>query len=121
MIALGTTLRCNLPPRHLWVVLSDPQQTGDSILLVSLTTLRDGCVDDVCILDAPDFPGYLTHATTAAYSRAKAGSAAALAESIANGSFTVVSPIPQATLVKIIDGARKSDELSASNKKLLPQ
>ncbi|MDP1586275.1 MAG: hypothetical protein Q8M07_00905 [Prosthecobacter sp.] len=49
-----------------------------------------------------------------------AGSAAALTESVANGSFTVVSPIPQATLAKIIDGARKSDELSASNKKLLP-
>lgn len=120
MIALGTTLRCNLPPRHLWVVLSDPQQTGDSILIVSLTTLRDGCVDDVCILNAPDFPGYLTHATTAAYSRAKAGSAAALTESVANGSFTIVSPIPQPTLAKIIDGARQSDELSASNKKLLP-
>lgn len=121
MIALGTTLRCNLPPRHLWVVISDPEQTGDAILLVSLTTLREGCVDDVCILDAPDFPGYLTHATTAAYSRAKAGSAAALIESIDNGSFTVVSPIPQATLAKIIDGARTSDELSASNKKLLPR
>lgn len=47
MIALGTTLRCNLPPRHLWVVLSDPQQTGDDLLLVSLTSLREGCVDDL--------------------------------------------------------------------------
>ena len=120
MISRGTTLRCNLPPRHLWVVLSDPRQTGDAILLVSLTTLRDGCVDDVCILDAPDFPGYLTHATTVAYSRAKAGSANALAESVAHGSFTFVSPIPRSTLSKIIDGARRSDELSASNKKLLP-
>jgi hypothetical protein len=120
MIALGTTLRCNLPPRHLWVVISDPQQTGDAILLVSLTTLREGCVDDVCILNAPDFPGYLTHATTAAYSRAKAGSAAGLTESIAEGSFTVVTPIPLTTLARIIDGARNSDELSASSKKLLP-
>jgi len=120
MIALGTTLRCNLPPRHLWVVLSDPQQTGDAILLVSLTTLRDGCVDDVCILDAPNFPGYLTHPTTVAYSRARAGSAVALAASVANGNFTIVAPIPQPTLTKIIDGARKSDELSASSKNLLP-
>jgi len=121
MIALGTTLRCNLPPRHLWVVLSDPQQTGGAILLVSLTTLRDGCIDDVCILDAPDFPGYLTHATTVAYSRAKAGSAAKLTESVTKSLFTVVTPIPQPTLAKIIDGARKSDELSSSNKKLLPR
>lgn len=78
MIALGTTLRCNLPPRHLWVVISDPQQTGDAILLVSLTTLREGCVDDVCILNAPDFPGDPTHATTAAYSRAKQAALLAL-------------------------------------------
>ena len=121
MIALGTTLRCNLPPRHLWVALSDPQQTGDAILLVSLTTLREGCVDDVCILEAADFPGYLTHATSVAYSRAKAGSAGALADAVADGSFTVVSPIPQPTLARIIAGARKSDELSASNKQLLPR
>ena len=26
---LGTTLRCNLPPRHLWVVISDPTRTGE--------------------------------------------------------------------------------------------
>jgi hypothetical protein len=76
-------------------------------LLVSLTTLRDGCVDDVCILNAPDFPGYLTHATTAAYSRAKNGSAVSLAQSVADGSFTIISPIPQATLLKMIEGGKE--------------
>lgn len=120
MIALGTTLRCNLPPRHLWVVLSDPRHTGDAILLVSLTMLREGCIDDACVLSASDFPGFLIHATTVAYSRAKAGSAAALSASVANGSFTIVSSVPEETLAKIIEGARTSEELSASNKKRLP-
>ena len=107
-------------PINLWVVLSDPQQTGDAILLVSLTTLREGCVDDVCILDVPDFPGYLTHSTTVAYSRAQAGNAAAFTKSVSNGNFSIVSPIPLATLTKIIVGARTSEELSEANKKLLP-
>lgn len=120
MIGLGSTLRCNLPPYHLWVVLSDPQLTGDSILFVNLTTLRDDCVDDVCILDAADFPGYLSHPTTVAYSRAKPGSAAALAASVTKTEFTIVDPIPQTTLEKMVEGARRSVELSASNKRLLP-
>ena len=89
-------------------------------MLVSLTTLRDGCVDDACLLDAADFPGYLTHATTAAYSKAKAGSRAALAAAVASGGFTIISPIPTSTLTKMILGARKSEELSVSNKRLLP-
>ena len=77
-------------------------------------------MDDACILDAFDFPGCLTQAKTAAYSRAKAGSAAALTRAIQQGDFSIVAPIPAATLSKIIDGARRSEELSASNKKLLP-
>ncbi len=62
MIGLGTTLRCNLPPRHIWVVLSDPLQTDDQILLVNMTTLADDCIDDSCILTPADYP-LLTHET----------------------------------------------------------
>ena len=72
MIALGTTLRCNLPPRHIWVVLSDPQRTGGNILVVNMTTLTEDCVDDLCILGPEDFV-LLTHRTVIAYSRHRAG------------------------------------------------
>jgi len=75
MIGLGTTLRCNLPPRHIWVVLSNPQLTEGKILVVNLSTLREGCIDDVCILGPEDYD-LLTHPTTVAYSRHEMGNAA---------------------------------------------
>jgi hypothetical protein len=46
MITLGTTLRCNLPPRHIWIVITDPARTKGDILLANLTTLTDDSVDD---------------------------------------------------------------------------
>ena len=45
--------------------------------MVSMTTLRDSCVDDACVLGPEDFV-LLTHATTIAYSRAQAGRVAGL-------------------------------------------
>jgi hypothetical protein len=119
MIGLGTTLRCNLPPRHIYVVLSDPAQTGGSILLVNLTTLDDDCVDDACILGAEDYRPFLTHATTVAYSRAQAGTAARLQALVEGGHFRLIAPIPPPTLAKILKGAHQSRELSDRQKQLV--
>lgn len=119
MIGLGTTLRCNLPPRHIYVVLSDPAQTGGSILLVNLTTLDEDCVDDACILEAEDYQPFLTHRSTVAYSRAQPGPAAKLQELVEGGHFRQMPRIPTATLTKILTGARQSRELSDSQKQLV--
>lgn len=118
MIALGTTLRCNLPPRHIWVVLSDPQRTGGDILMVNMTTLTENCVDDLCSLGPEDFD-LLTHTTTVAYSRHRAGPVTALHRLIDEGSFAVVKPVAPATLQKILDGARRTGQIPAARKVLL--
>jgi len=118
MLQLGTTLRCNLPPRHIWIVLSDPAHT-EEILLVNLTSLTDDCVDDVCILSPADFE-LLTHKTTVAYSRAQIGTATKLNKLIAQGIFTRITPVASATLHKIVSGARSTRQLSQSQKRLLP-
>jgi hypothetical protein len=118
MIALGTTLRCNLPPRHIWVVLSDPQRTGGDLLMVNLTSLTEECVDDLCVLGPEDFE-LLSHKTTVAYSRHRAGPVAGLEGLIDNGSFSVVKPVPPAVLKRILDGARRSAQLPAARKALL--
>jgi hypothetical protein len=115
---LGTTLRCNLPPRHIWIVLSDPHRTGGEILLANLTSLTDDCVDDVCILGPNDF-SLLTQQTTVAYSRSQVGTAVKLDELIAQRVFTVVTFVPPSTLQKIMQGARHSRELSADKKRLI--
>ncbi|MCX7011798.1 MAG: hypothetical protein NTW86_04405 [Candidatus Sumerlaeota bacterium] len=119
MIGLGTSLRCNLPPRHIWVVLSDPSANAGEILMVNLTTLRDRSVDEACILGPADY-SLLTHRSTVAYSRSESGKADALQQSVERGGFRIISPVPPATLAKIIEGARNSPELSPAKKKLLP-
>ena len=118
MITLGTTLRCNLPPRHVWVVLSDPQHTGGDILMVNMTTLTEDCVDELCVLGPEDFD-LLTHTTTVAYSRHRAGSATALQGLIDDGKFSSVKSVTAATLQKILDGARRTDQIPAARKALL--
>lgn len=118
MPALGTTLRCNLPPRHIWIVLTAPARTNGEILLVNLTSLTDDCVDDVCILEPNDFT-LLTHQTTVAYSRSQVGTTAKLDELIEQNVFTAVTSVPPATLQKILQGARDSRELPADKKRLI--
>jgi hypothetical protein len=118
MPILGTTLRCNLPPRHIWVVLTDPGRTNGEILLVNLTSLTDDCVDDVCVLEPTDF-ALLTHQTTVAYSRSQVGTTAKLDYLIEQGVFTEVTAVPAVTLQRILSGARDSRELSADKKRLI--
>ena len=119
MIGLGTTLRCDLPPRHIWVVISDPATTEGTVLMVNMTTLRDSCIDDACLLGPHDYI-LLSHTTTIAYSRAQAGPVAAIEKLVREGQFSVVTPVPGATLAKIIAGARQSLQLSPAHKRLLP-
>jgi len=120
VIEFGSTLRCDLPPRHLWVIVSEPATHGGKVLMVNMTTLRESCVDDTCVLGPEDFV-LLTQATTIAYSRAQAGPVAALEKLIRDGKFLEVQRVPVATLAKIVAGARLSPELSPAHKELLPQ
>jgi hypothetical protein len=118
MISLGTTLRCNLPPRHIWVVLSDPQRTGGDILMANMTSLTEACTDDLCMLSPDDFD-LLTHTTTVAYSRHRAGPVAGLQGLIDNGNFSPVKSVSRGVLQQILDGARKSSQIPAARKALL--
>ncbi|MBM3854485.1 MAG: hypothetical protein FJ399_15265 [Verrucomicrobia bacterium] len=84
-----------------------------------MTTLRESCVDEACLLKPEDFL-LLTHATTIAYSRAQSGPVAAIEGLIRAGQFIAVETVPPATLAKIIAGARKSPQLAPAHKRLLP-
>jgi len=119
VIGLEDTFRCDLPPRHIWVVVNDPQACDGRMLMVNMTTLRDSCVDEVCILGPQDYE-LLTHATTIAYSRAMNGPTVALENLVKNGQFLKVQSVPTSTLDKIIAGARTTTQLSPAQKRLLP-
>jgi hypothetical protein len=120
MTELGSTYRCNLPPRHIWVIISRPADHEDRFLFVNLTTYNATCVDTACILQPPDYPPFLTHATTVAYSRSHIGNVTAIELLVREGKFSEMPPIPQATLNKIIVAARTTPELASSKKALLP-
>jgi hypothetical protein len=119
MIQLGATLRSNVAPRHFWIVLNDPEKSAGQVLLVSFTTLRDSCVDDICILGPADY-SLLTHETTVAFSRFQIGKASGLERLVAQSLFSFVSSVPSATLHKILKAAHTSSELPLAAKTLLP-
>ena len=98
--------------------LTDPQRTGGTILVVNMTTLAEDCVDDLCVIGPADYP-LLNHATTIAYSRHRTGPAAGLEAAIHRGDFSIVTPVPMATLNNILEGARNSLQIPNSKKGLL--
>jgi hypothetical protein len=118
-IQLGTTLRCCVRPRHIWIVLSDPGQHDGTFLFVNLTSVGGTCADTSCILTEADYSD-LARETTVAYSRAHIGNSPALERAIQNGYFTELEPLPRPALEKVINGARSSPHLSAVKKALLP-
>ena len=55
MIQLGLTVRSNHEPRHIWIVLSDPSQTGGEILRVNFTSRRPGRDDEAQAFTQVDY------------------------------------------------------------------
>jgi hypothetical protein len=118
-LAPRMAFRCLEPPRHIHVALFDPTAGEDAMLLVNFTTLRDTCVDEACILTPDDYAA-LTHATTVAYSRAMTGRRSAFERAVAYGLFIQLEDLPEAAWRLIVQGAHRSPELSAAQKRLLP-
>lgn len=120
MPEFGSTYRCNLAPRHIWVIISDTVKTGGWFVFVNLTTLNENCIDDVCILQNEDYPPFLTQPTTVAYSRHKIGNVKNMEMLLHLGHFHDMPAIPPETLNKIVNGAHQTLELPKAAKSLLP-
>lgn len=119
MPKLGSAYRCNLPPRHIWVVISDPVANEGRFVFVNLTTFNENCVDSACVLQMGDY-GFLTHTTTVAFSRYHIGDVENMDKLVKSGKFTSMPDIPAVTLQKMIGGAHKSPELPSVAKSMLP-
>jgi hypothetical protein len=120
MPELGSTYRCNLPPRHIWIIISKPADHNDQFVFVNLTSYTDSSVDEECILEPHDFPQFITHETTAAYSHYHLGNVLGIDELLQNGSFIEIARVPPATLQKIINGAHETDQIPDVLKAMLP-
>jgi len=96
------------PPRHIYVPLFDPDVDSDEMLLVNFTTLRESCVDDVCILDHVDYQE-LTHSTTVAFSRSMLGKKSAFIRAVDAEHFIQLENLPDATWQLIVEGGHRSE------------
>ena len=119
-VRLGTTLRCQEPPRHIWIVISDPDVSElGAFVFVNLTSMGGSCAETACILDRKDY-SLLSNRSTVAYSRSHVGFKDALEDAIGEGYFRELPPVPPRTLDKIIAGAHSSPHISPNKRLLLP-
>lgn len=98
----GDTLIAALPntsiDSHLWVVVSDPSQSED-VLIVNFTSWRAD-KDQACVLNPGDHP-YITNQTCVNYKDAKLCKASALDSLIQNGQMQSHAPMNKTVLKKI--------------------
>jgi hypothetical protein len=114
----GMAFRSIYAPRHIYIPLFGTENSTE-FLLVNFSTLREGCVDDACVLNSADYTE-LKHETTVVYSKAIIGDKNAFLKAVADGKFVQMEDLPSATFAKIIAGAHQSEELSKRQKALLP-
>ncbi|HEV3258506.1 MAG TPA: hypothetical protein VG013_16635 [Gemmataceae bacterium] len=116
---VGTTFLPDAGGSHLWVIVSDPRQDPDHILIVSLTTWTD-CKDSTCIVERGEHP-WATHRTCVFYRKAMIVTLAEIHDGKDTGRLKVQDPMPPDLLQRIWTGAAQSDFLSGAAKRLLQQ
>ena len=121
MIEAGATFinpnpRRGLDP-HLWVIVSDPSQYPDDVLIVNFTTRRDGC-DESCIVEPGEHP-FVQHSTVVEYRGARRASDQQLDQLLARTQFELREPVSRELLARIRAGAAVSEFISHGNRRLL--
>ena len=116
----GVVLLPQVVGAHPHVVLSDSFGSEKFILMVNWTTLDAECIDDACVLEPGDHP-IIVHASSMAYSRAHLWREDKIIFALHNFSIKELAPISASVLERMIGGARKSPELRAEWKAVLPR
>jgi hypothetical protein len=94
--------------KHLWMIISDPEQDAERVLIVMFHTLRDLRHDPACVLEDGDHP-FINRPTWVNYRRARITSIRALAALEANGELRRHEPLSDRVLLLICKGAADSD------------
>lgn len=98
--------------RHLWVVLTDPDDEVEHVAMVNLTTRREHS-DDTVILRPGDH-SFVKRETAVHYQDARLFSARALIDAVKKGSATKHLPMRQNVLQKLQDGIKQSRHTPAN-------
>jgi hypothetical protein len=119
MIKCGLCVRSNHEPRHIFVVVTDPNG-NDEILFVNFTSLANSRVETAEVFNRSDY-SLLNHDSVIAYWKAPSkAEGQPLEGAILNGDFATLPEMPTATLERIVAEARTSIHLSVAQKRLLP-
>ena len=117
----GDTFRIPQPgtslDSHLWVVISDPAQDANEILIVNFTTLRADS-ERACVLVAGEHP-FVKHDTCVNYRGAKVVSEASIESLIKAGHVQAHATVSSAILKRIQDGAANSTRMSLDHAEIL--
>ncbi|MBI4606415.1 MAG: hypothetical protein HY721_31000 [Planctomycetes bacterium] len=105
-------------PSHRWVVVSDPKQDSDQVIIVNFTTLRDNDPDETCVVKPSQYPG-LGHDSYVKYSEAICTTASKLEEGIRVGALSPSRPVPLELLNRIRAGFVTSKHVRRTHRDLL--
>jgi len=94
---------------HLWVIVSEPENDAERVVLVSMTTY-ESYKEDVCILDVGDHPR-ITHKTCIAYNEARMTSLENLIQLRDGARLKLQAPVSEAVLKRIRDGISRSTKI----------
>jgi len=104
---------------HLWIVVSDPQQNANQVLLVNLTSNR-AWQDQSCIISAGEHP-FVTRETIVFYRNAMIASNHDLDSQLASGAIQLHDPVSSPLLQRIRVGAAASARIALGHQDLLRQ
>jgi hypothetical protein len=104
---------------HLWIVLSDPINDAEHVLIVSLTTATD-YKERVCLIQPAQHP-WVRHETCVAYDKAKVVALSQLLSLKDQGLIELQTPITVELLQHIRDRAGDSVDLPMEMADILSQ
>lgn len=121
MIKAGTTFLIPDPgpvlDPHLWVIISDPEQDPDHVLLVNFTSWRKG-VDESCVVEPGDHP-FFEHKSVVNYHDAVEREKQELQAALDVTRLEMREPLSPQLLERIRAGAAVSEHLEYRHRDLL--
>jgi len=105
------------PFPHLWIVLSDPIQDSEQVVIVSLTTWQ-AYRDDSCILNVGDHPS-IKHKTSVYYEKPRFISLDKLRKAKEIGALDPQQSLDKAVLKSMIDGAILSERIPIKHRQII--
>ena len=116
----GDTFRLvGVADKHTWVILSDPAQDANRVLIVSFTSYTDGIgMDASCVVETREFK-ILTNRSCLYYEDVREASVGTLQAIGQAGKLQLRTPVSAALLKRIRDGAIASDDCKEKYKQFL--